>query len=116
MKLAFNFQAAGVTAESIDTQAVVVLDNGAIGQIELTTKVKIAGLSQEKFDEFVADAWDRRIEADVGGNDIRLSDRVVNAGFLPTPHMLFYHVNIGHPVVEEGLSASVTKRPAPHNS
>lgn len=56
MKLAFNFQAAGVTAESIDTQAVVVLDNGAIGQIELTTKVKIAGLSQEKFDEFVADA------------------------------------------------------------
>jgi lipoyl-dependent peroxiredoxin len=56
MKLAFNFQAAGVTAESIDTQAVVILDDGAIGHIELTTKVKIAGLSQEKFDEFVADA------------------------------------------------------------
>ena len=56
MKLAFNFQAAGLAAESIDTQAVVILDDGAIGQIELTTKVKIAGLSQEKFDELVADA------------------------------------------------------------
>ncbi len=44
----------------------------------------------------------RRIEADVGGDDIRLTDRVVNEGFLQTPHMMFYHINIGHPVLEEG--------------
>lgn len=44
----------------------------------------------------------RRIEADVGGDEIRLSDRVVNAGFSQTPHMLFYHINIGHPVLEAG--------------
>lgn len=44
----------------------------------------------------------RRIEADVGGNAIRLSDRVVNHGFRRTPHMLFYHVNIGHPVLDVG--------------
>jgi len=44
----------------------------------------------------------RRIEADLGGDTIRLSDRVVNAGFQPTPHMFFYHVNIGHPVIDEG--------------
>ena len=44
----------------------------------------------------------RRIEADVGGNEIRLADRVVNHGFYRTPHMLFYHVNVGHPVLEEG--------------
>ncbi|MDB5660714.1 MAG: hypothetical protein JWS10_3329 [Cypionkella sp.] len=44
----------------------------------------------------------RRIEADVGGDEIRLSDRVVNEGFLQTPHMMFYHINIGHPVLEEG--------------
>jgi lipoyl-dependent peroxiredoxin len=56
MKLAFNLQAAGFTADSIDTTAVVILDNGAIGHIELTTKVKVAGLAQEKFDELVADA------------------------------------------------------------
>jgi len=44
----------------------------------------------------------RRIEADLGGNEIRLSDRVVNAGFAVTPHMFFYHVNIGYPVVDDG--------------
>ena len=26
-----------------------------------------------------------------------MTDRVVNAGFSPTPHMFFYHVNVGHP-------------------
>ena len=44
----------------------------------------------------------RRIEADLGGNTIRLHDRVVNAGFAPTPHMLMYHVNLGYPVIDEG--------------
>ena len=44
----------------------------------------------------------RRIEVDLGSNDIRLSDRVVNTGFLPTPHMFFYHINIGAPVLAEG--------------
>ncbi len=44
----------------------------------------------------------RRIEADVGGNEIRLTDRVVNHGFYRTPHMFFYHVNVGHPVLDEG--------------
>lgn len=44
----------------------------------------------------------RRIEADLGGDEIRITDRVVNAGFAQTPHMFFYHVNIGHPVLDEG--------------
>ena len=44
----------------------------------------------------------RRIEADVGDDEIRLSDRVVNHGFCRTPHMLFYHVNIGHPILDQG--------------
>ena len=44
----------------------------------------------------------RRIEIDVGSNDIRLHDRVVNRGFYRTPHMFCYHVNVGHPVLEEG--------------
>jgi hypothetical protein len=44
----------------------------------------------------------RRIETDVGGNEIRISDRVVNHGFHRTPHMYFYHVNISHPVLDEG--------------
>jgi hypothetical protein len=44
----------------------------------------------------------RRIETDLGGDEIRLTDRVVNAGFLPTPHMFFYHINLGHPVLDDG--------------
>jgi len=44
----------------------------------------------------------RRIEADVGGNEIRIVDRVVNHGFSRTPHMFFYHVNLGYPVLDEG--------------
>lgn len=44
----------------------------------------------------------RRIEADLGGNELRLSDRVVNAGFVRTPHMFFYHINIGYPLIDEG--------------
>ncbi|RST86407.1 DUF4432 family protein [Aquibium carbonis] len=44
----------------------------------------------------------RRIEADVGGSEIRVRDTVVNHGFLRTPHMYFYHVNVSHPLVDEG--------------
>lgn len=44
----------------------------------------------------------RRIEAEVGGSEFRISDRVVNHGFLKTPHMYFYHVNVSHPLIEEG--------------
>jgi hypothetical protein len=43
----------------------------------------------------------RRIEADLGGNEIRLRDRVVNHGFSRTPHMFFYHVNVGYPLLDE---------------
>jgi osmotically inducible protein OsmC len=56
MKLAFNLQGAGIAADSIDTSAVVILEDTGINTIELTTKVKAEGLSQEKFDELVADA------------------------------------------------------------
>jgi hypothetical protein len=44
----------------------------------------------------------RRIEAKVGGNEIVLKDRVVNQGFYRTPHMLLYHIDLGHPLVGEG--------------
>ena len=44
----------------------------------------------------------RRIEADVGGNEIRLSDTVVNSGFDRTPHMFLYHVNLGWPLLDVG--------------
>lgn len=42
----------------------------------------------------------RRIEVEVGTDDVRIRDDVVNQGFRPTPHMLCYHFNVGHPVVD----------------
>ncbi len=44
----------------------------------------------------------RRIEVDLDGSEIRIHDRVWNAGFDPTPHMYLYHVNFGWPLVDEG--------------
>ncbi len=44
----------------------------------------------------------RRIEARWGGDTITIRDRVSNAGFSRTPHMLLYHFNLGHPVIDAG--------------
>ena len=44
----------------------------------------------------------RRIEADLGGNSIRLTDTITNHGFDPTPHMFLYHINLGWPLVDAG--------------
>lgn len=44
----------------------------------------------------------RRVEATVGGDEIRVRDRVLNHGFARTPHMFFYHVNLGWPLLDEG--------------
>lgn len=44
----------------------------------------------------------RRIEADLGGTEIRVHDTVTNAGFEPTPHRFLYHVNLGWPFLDEG--------------
>ena len=53
----------------------------------------------------------RRIEVDLGGNEIRLNDTVSNEGYAPTPHMFFYHINIGYPMIDEGsrLLAPINK-------
>jgi osmotically inducible protein OsmC len=56
MKLAFSLQAAEITPERIDTTSTVILEDGTIKEIELETKVKATGLSQEKLDELAHDA------------------------------------------------------------
>ena len=53
MQLAFNLQGAGFIADSIDTTSEVVLENGTITTINLTTTVKAEGLDQAKFEELV---------------------------------------------------------------
>jgi uncharacterized protein DUF4432 len=44
----------------------------------------------------------RRIESEVGGNEIIILDSVTNRGFDRTPHMYLYHINLGWPLVDEG--------------
>jgi len=59
----------------------------------------------------------REISTTLGSNALTIRDRVENAGFDRTEHMLLYHVNIGFPVVDEGAellspSLAVTARDA----
>lgn len=56
MKLSFVLQAAGFTAEEIETKCDIDLNDGAITSSHLTVKATIPGISKEKFDESVADA------------------------------------------------------------
>ncbi|MFZ1527972.1 MAG: OsmC family protein [Ferruginibacter sp.] len=56
MKLSFVLNAAGFTADNIDTRCDITLDAGAITESHLTVKAAIPGISQEQFDAAVADA------------------------------------------------------------
>ena len=56
MKLSFVLDGAGFTAEKLTTRCDITLENGAITSSHLTLNAKVPGISQEKFDEAVADA------------------------------------------------------------
>ena len=53
----------------------------------------------------------RRIEVRAGTKKVDIHDRVENMGFLDTPHVLLYHVNLGYPLLAEGtqLAAPIKK-------
>ncbi len=44
----------------------------------------------------------RRYTARLGESRFHIHDEVVNAGWVPTVHMLLYHINVGFPFVDEG--------------
>lgn len=50
MKLAFVLQEAGFTADEINTECTITLDNGMIAQSDLLLKAKIPGITKEKFE------------------------------------------------------------------
>lgn len=56
MKLSFVLNAAGFTADNIDTKCTITLDNGAITESHLEVKAKVPGLDAAKFSEIAADA------------------------------------------------------------
>lgn len=55
---------------------------------------------------------DRTISAEVGGNTLRIEDRVTNEGVDPEGHMILYHCNFGWPLLDEGARV-VGPGPAP---
>jgi lipoyl-dependent peroxiredoxin len=56
MKLSFVLNAAGFTADEIETDCVVTLDNGAVTESALTVTASVPGVTAEQFAEYAADA------------------------------------------------------------
>jgi lipoyl-dependent peroxiredoxin len=56
MKLSFVLNAAGFTADEIETRCDITLEDGAITESHLNVKAKVLGVTQEQFDAAVADA------------------------------------------------------------
>lgn len=56
MKLSFVLNAAGFTADTIETKCDITLGDGAITKSHLTVTAKIPGISKEKFDECANEA------------------------------------------------------------
>lgn len=56
MKLSFDLNAAGFTADNIDTKCTVTLDNGAVTQSHLEVTATIPGIDAAKFAEVAAGA------------------------------------------------------------
>ncbi len=53
MQLAFNIQQAGFTADSLDVQCTITLQDGTITNSVLTLNAAVPGLDKAKFDELV---------------------------------------------------------------
>lgn len=56
MKLSFALNAAGFTAEDIQTDCAIVMTDGKISKSELKVKAKVPGITPEKFKECTDDA------------------------------------------------------------
>jgi len=56
MKLSFALNAAGFTADNIDTKCTITFENGAITESHLDVKATVPGIDAAKFAEVAADA------------------------------------------------------------
>jgi lipoyl-dependent peroxiredoxin len=72
MKVSFILQAAGFTADEIETRCDITLEDGAITKSHLTVKAKIPGISKEKFDESVKEAKENCIVSKVLNTEISM--------------------------------------------
>jgi len=64
-------------------------------ELEITGEVRQARVFGENL------VLRRRILTALGSTKIRLEDEVTNEGFVPHPHMILYHFNLGYPLLGE---------------
>ncbi len=57
----------------------------------------------------------RTISTEVGTNTIRIQDKVSNEGFTKQPHQYLYHINIGHPVMDENTELLINSKVTPRD-
>jgi hypothetical protein len=98
-----------------DDEDGVVPMHGRIGQLparltrsEATTdQLTIAGTVRQTrvFGENLVLA--REISSAVGSTSITINDTVTNEGAQPSPHMVLYHVNVGWPLLDEGVTLEI---------
>ncbi|MEX2553386.1 MAG: DUF4432 family protein, partial [Actinomycetota bacterium] len=50
----------------------------------------------------------RRITIPLGGTGFSISDQVANIGPFASSHMLLYHFNLGHPLIDEGSTIELS--------
>jgi lipoyl-dependent peroxiredoxin len=56
MKLSFVLQEAGFTADELNAECTVSLENGAVTKSELVLRAKVPGISKEKFQQCTEEA------------------------------------------------------------
>lgn len=56
MKLSFNLSGAGFVPDSLETQCIVTLENGAISSSHLVVSAQVPNIGEEQFAELVKDA------------------------------------------------------------
>ncbi len=49
----------------------------------------------------------RKIVSTAGNNAIRITDKIINEGFAPSPVMVLYHINFGYPLLDEGAEVFI---------
>ncbi len=53
--------------------------------------------------------WDRTVSTALGSDTLTITDSITNAGAASWPHMMLWHFNIGHPVLDEGTTVVVRR-------
>ena len=77
MKLSFVLNEADLNPEEINTEALLIFEDGKIISIELILKAKVTGVSKEKFDELAEEAKNNCPVSGVLNCEIKLNSTLI---------------------------------------